>query len=105
MQAHYLSWLSQNEFIEECAKVVINAIIDEVKRALYYSIIVNGTPDTSHTEQITFILRYAYLNAKNLWNVCERFLEMKDWEKKKECDIAELICKVLKEHDIQLQHC
>ena len=46
MQAHYLSWLSQNEFIEECAKVVINAIIDEVKRALYYSIIVNGTPVT-----------------------------------------------------------
>ena len=36
------------------AKVVINAIIEEVKRALYYSIIVDGTPDTSHTEQITY---------------------------------------------------
>ena len=59
MQAHYLSWCSQNEFIEECAKVVINAIIEEVKRALYCSIIVDGTPDTLHTEQITFILRYA----------------------------------------------
>ena len=46
MQAHYLSWLSQNEFIEECGKVVINAIIEEVKTALYYSIIVDGTPDT-----------------------------------------------------------
>ena len=56
IQAHYLSWRSQNEFIEECVKVVINAIIEEVKRALYYSIIVDGTPDTSHTEQITFIL-------------------------------------------------
>ena len=105
IQAHYLSWRSQNEFIEECAKVVINAIIEEVKRALYYSIIVDGTPDSSHTEQITFILRYAYLNDKNHWEVCERFLEMKDCEKKKGCDIAELICKVLKEHDIQLQHC
>ena len=105
MQAHYLSWRSQNEFIEECAKVVINAIIEEVKRALYYSIIVDGTPDTSHTEQITFILRYAYLNDENIWEVRERFLVMKDCEKKKGCDIAELICKVLKEHDIQLQHC
>ncbi len=53
MQAHYLSWRSQNEFIEECATIVINTIIDEVKRALYYSIIVDGTPYTSHTEQIT----------------------------------------------------
>ena len=34
MQAHYLSWRSLDEFIEECAKVVINAIIEEVKRAL-----------------------------------------------------------------------
>ena len=65
----------------------------------------DGTPDTSHTEQKTFILRYAYQNDKNLWEVCERFLEMKDCEKKKGCDIAELIRKVLKEHDIQLQHC
>ena len=30
---------------------------------------------------------------------------MKNCKKKKGCDIAELICKVLKEHDIQLQHC
>ena len=50
-------------------------------------------------------MRYAYLNDKNLWEVCERILEMKDCKKKKGCDIAELICKVLKEHDIQLQHC
>ena len=50
-------------------------------------------------------MRYAYLNDKNLWEVCERILEMKDCKKKKGCDIAELICKELKEHDIQLQHC
>ena len=43
MQTHYLSWRSQNEFIEECATTAMNAIIDEVKRALYYSIIVDGT--------------------------------------------------------------
>ena len=105
MQAHYLSWRSQNEFIEECAKIVLNAIVDEVKRALYYSIIVDGTPDTSHTEQITFILRYAHLNEENAWEICERFLKMEDCEEKKGYDIAELICKVLKEHEIQLKTC
>ena len=38
MQAHYLSSRSQNEFIDECDKVVLNAIVEEV----YYCIIVDG---------------------------------------------------------------
>ena len=60
MQVHYLSWSSQNEFIAECGKLVCDAIVEEVKSAFYYSISVDGTPDVSHTEQITFILRYAH---------------------------------------------
>ena len=87
MQAHYLSPRSQNEFIEECSKVVLNAIVEEVKQALYYSIIVDGTPDVSHIEQITFILRYVNLNEE-VWEICERFLTMEDCDKKKGRDIA-----------------
>ena len=84
MQAHYLSPRSQNEFIDECSKVVLNAIVEEVnKQALYYSIIVDGTPDVSHTEQITFILRYVNLNEK-VWKICERFLTMENCDKKRE---------------------
>ncbi len=78
--------------------------MEEVKQALYYSIIVDGTPDVSHTEQITFILRYVNLNEE-VWEICERFLTMEDCDKKKGRDIAELICKVLKEHDIELKNC
>ena len=81
-KAHYLSPRSQNEFINECSKVVLNDIVEEVKQALYYSIIVDGTPDVSHTEQITFILRYVNLNEK-FWEICERLLRMKDCDKKK----------------------
>ena len=104
MQAHYLSPRSQKEFIDECSKVVLNAIVEEVKQALHYSIIVDGTPDFSHTEQITFILRYVNLN-ENVWEICERFLRMEDCVKKKGRDIAELICRVLKEHDIEFKNC
>ena len=81
MHAHYLSPRSQNEFIDECSKVVLNAIVEEVKQALYYSIIVDGTPDVSHPEQITFILRYVNLNEK-VWKICERLLRMEDCDKK-----------------------
>ena len=66
---------------------------------MYYSIIVDGTPDTSHTEQITFILRYAHLNEEITWEICEQ-----DCAKKRGIDIAELMCKVLKEHGIQLKN-
>ena len=105
MQAHYLSWSSQNEFIAECGKLVLDAVIKEVHSAFYYGIIVDGTPDVSHTEQITFILRYAHRSQDNVWEIKERFLKYEDCEKKKGRDIAQLICKVLEESGIQLQNC
>ena len=71
MQAHYQS-----------PQVVLNAIVEEIKQALYYSIIVGGTPDVSHTEQIAFILRYVNLNEK-VWEICERFLKMENCDKKR----------------------
>ena len=104
MQAYYLSWSSQNEFIRICGNLVKNKIIKEVNSAIYYSIIVDGTPDASHTEQITFILRYGYHNDSN-WKIEERFLQYQDREKKKGCDIAELICQVLEENKINLNNC
>ena len=70
MQAHYLSWYSQNEFIEECGKFVRQ---EEVKKAFYYSIIIDGTPDVSHTEH----------QAENdAWEIKERLLKLEDCEKK-----------------------
>ena len=52
---HYLSWKCQNEFIELCAKKVKGVILEEIKESYYYGLIVDGTPDVSHTEQLTFI--------------------------------------------------
>lgn len=105
MQAHYLSWSSQNEFIAECGKLVLDAVIEEVKSAFYYSVIVDGTPDASHTEQITFVLRYAHQTQQNVWEIMEHFLKYEDFEKKKGQDIAQLICKVLQTSGIELQNC
>ena len=84
MQAHCLSPRSENKFIsDECSKVVLNAIVEEVKQALHYIYSNIVPPDVSHTEQITFILRYVNLNEKVL-QICERFLRMKDCDKKRE---------------------
>ena len=58
MNAHYLGWSTQNEFIKECGGIVHGAHM-----AIYYSILVDGTPDVSHTEQITFVLRFVYFGT------------------------------------------
>ena len=52
----YVSWGFQNEFIQICGNLVKSIL--EVNNTIYhYSIIVDGTADASHTEQITSILR------------------------------------------------
>ncbi|XP_047111808.1 zinc finger MYM-type protein 1-like [Schistocerca piceifrons] len=50
-------------------------ILKNVKESKHFSIILDCTPDASHTEQITVILRDAYLNHidKKL-DICEHFL-------------------------------
>lgn len=105
MQAHYLSWRSQNEFIEECGKSVVRVVVEEIRRSIYYSIITDGTPDRSHTEQVTFVFRYLLLNDDNQWEIKERFLKLEAMEKKKGSDIAQLIFDVLQEHQIDLKNC
>ena len=61
LQAHYLSPDSQNEFISECSSMIRDQILLERSEAKYYSIIVDATPDSSHKEQETIILRYVHL--------------------------------------------
>jgi len=105
MQAHYLSWSSQNEFLNACGKQVLDALLQEYKKAMYYSVIVDATRDVCHTEQISFILHYVHRSEENVWAIKERFLLFKDCEKKKGKDIADLLYKVLEENEIDIQLC
>ncbi|XP_005092955.1 zinc finger MYM-type protein 1-like [Aplysia californica] len=55
--ASYLSSTIFDEFLEVLTAKVRSVIFEEVKEAKY-SISVDSTPDTTHTKQLTFILRY-----------------------------------------------
>jgi len=39
-------------------KHVLQSILDEIKQAGYFSLSVDSTPDLSHVDQLTIILRY-----------------------------------------------
>ncbi len=54
----YLSSTILNEFISLMSNKVSSYILSEIKSAKFYSIIVDPTPDLSHTEQLTFVVRY-----------------------------------------------
>ena len=106
LQVHYLSLDIQNEFIEICGEHVISEILKEREKAKYYSVLVDATPDSSHLEQTTFILRYLNFNAeKKKYNIEERFLEYVDCNKKTGEDIAKLIRDTLQKRNIPLNEC
>lgn len=53
----YLSSQTCNEFIEIMGNSVLKTIVKEVKEARYFSLIVDSTPDCSHTDQLAIALR------------------------------------------------
>ena len=105
LQAHYLSADSQNEFIDLCADYVRECILEELKKAKYHSIMVHATPDASHTEQTTFVLRYVLVGEVGEFAIKERFLIDIDCCKKTGAEIATMILHALKEFEIPLADC
>ena len=51
LQVHYLSNVSQDEFIAEYSDLVKQHVLGEWKSAKYYAIIIDLTPDSFHVEQ------------------------------------------------------
>ena len=52
---------------------VQSEIIKEIQEAKYYSIIFDSTPDVSHKDQLTEIIRYVKL-SDNKYTIEERFV-------------------------------
>ena len=106
MQAHYLSNRSQNSFIQTCAERVRDKILEERQKSIYFSVIVDATPDRSHKEQSTFILRYVHWDdTTSMWDIHERFLCFENCSAKTAADIANLILRTLEKYKIPIADC
>lgn len=96
----YLSANICNEFINLMGQQVLKTIVKELKSAKYYSISVDSTPDLSHVDQLTFIVRYV-----NDGQPIERFLQFLPIDEHNAQYIADTILNFLESFDISIKDC
>lgn len=97
----YLSATICDQFIQLLGEKVRLAIVEELKVAKYYSISVDSTPDVSHTDQLTVILRYVKPDGVPV----ERFFCFLDIVNHDGEYLFKKIMEVLDKYDINIMDC
>ena len=73
---NYLGKNIQNELVQLMAANVKRVIVDRIKSAKYYSVILDCTPDLSHKEQMSLTIRYVSDGNEGVpVGIFEHFLE------------------------------
>ena len=104
VKVSYLSPETQNQVIEILRSKVKKEIISKIKQAKYYSIMFDATPDTSHKEQITQIIRYVKIADGNC-EIEESFIDFIETEEKTGVGLAAEIMKKLEQDGLPLTEC
>ncbi len=97
----YLSSTVCNELITILGTDVRNHIIKEIVDAKYFSLILDSTPDVSHTDQFTIIFRFVDKEGQPV----ERFLQFTPISSHKAADLEETVVNILEKMHINLNKC
>ena len=100
LPVHYLSNESQNKFIAECSDLVKQHVLGERNSA----IIIDFTPDSSHVEQTTFLLRYL-VHLDSRYEIVELFQKCVGCSDKTGSEIVQMISETFEGHAIPLADC
>lgn len=98
---HYLGKNTQNEIINLLAHKTNEYILNKIRNSKYFSIIIDCTPDKSHREQMTIIIRFVSidtnLESANIVQTEECFLGFFEITDSTGVGMANVICKLLVE--------
>ena len=95
-----LSHVTYKEMLNITAKTILQQILLKIKSAKYYTIYVDSTCDISHTNQLTFNIRYLLGTA-----LVERLLYFIPMEIHKRKEIATIMFSFLRDNKIPFQSC
>ncbi len=99
----YLGHHVQNELIDLLSSKIISAIVDDIKQAKFFSVILDCTPDISHTEQLSVVIRVVSLMEKP--HIREHFIGFLEAEESTGQHLASMILTRLEELGIPFEDC
>ncbi|XP_018497533.1 uncharacterized protein LOC100906434 [Galendromus occidentalis] len=100
----YMSPTIQNEIIGLLGNQVRREIIEQVKEAKYFCIIFDSTPDLSHKDQMSHMLRYVKMDGKKV-EVLESFIDFIEAEGKTAEELTSLILGAIATAGLDIQNC
>ena len=100
----YLSPKIQNEFINVLANHAKKNLVMDIKAARYFGIMFDSTPDISHTDQMSEVIRYVKIHSGKV-EVREVFLGFFPLRGKKADDLSSDILKNLKSDGLDIMMC
>ncbi|XP_053146899.1 uncharacterized protein LOC128342872 [Hemicordylus capensis] len=102
----YLSPAVQNEFIHLMASAVRQSLLRGIRKARYYGLMFDSTPDLAHREQMSQVVRYIEFDyERKTVHVRESFLGFIQLSLKDAESLTEDILKRLEKDGMELQDC
>ena len=100
----YLSPGVQNEFIHMMASTVRHSLLRSIRKAKYYGLMFDSTPDQAHREQMSEVVRHVEVDFETV-RVRESFLGFIQISQKDAESLDEDTLKQLEKDEIELQDC
>jgi hypothetical protein len=100
----YFSPQIQNEIISILGKSTREKGLNRIKESKYYSIMFDCTPDVSHKEQMSQVLRYVYISNGTV-SIEETFIDFIESHEKTGEGLALEITEKLKKDDLKVSNC